>query len=81
MLTENKLNNINGFNFFDILDRYGEFGHKISRFARDFIKEKIQKYFEKLKITTHKERNIYEINKRWIFLNKKKMKSFLNSKI
>jgi serine/threonine protein phosphatase PrpC len=54
-LTEIKLNNIDGFNLFGVLDGHGEFGHKVSRFARDFIKEEIQKYFEELKITTHKE--------------------------
>ena len=54
-LAEIKLNNINGFNLFGVLDGHGEFGHKISRFARDFIKEEIQNYFEKLRVTTLSE--------------------------
>ena len=54
-LAKINVNRINGFNLFGVLDGHGEFGHKISHFARDFISKEIKKNIEKLELTNLEE--------------------------
>ena len=54
-LAKINVNGINGFNLFGVLDGHGEFGHKISLFARDFISKEIKKNIEKLELTNLEE--------------------------
>ena len=51
-LAKINMNNIEGFNAFGVLDGHGEYGHEISRFARDFIIEEINRNLQNLKVKT-----------------------------
>ena len=52
------------FNIFAVLDGHGEFGHKVSRFARDFIKEEIQKIRDNSDEILKFQKKIYQNNKK-----------------
>ena len=54
-LAKISMNDIEGFNLFGVLDGHGENGHKVSRFARDFIVEEIKKKVKKSNIKNLQE--------------------------